>query len=279
MYFRRLILNAIVAGCLAGVVLSIVQILTVTPIIAAAESFEVSGSASETVVASSATNALTDPAASSSVAIDAGQAETSGHHHSEDAWAPGDGLERLLFTVLSNTLAGIGFSALVLALMNQLQIMGVLRMTSPIGLVWGIAGFVVFFLAPGLGMQPEIPGMQSAPVLTRQFWWLSTVIGVGVGLLVLAYAPVKFKVLGLLGLGIPFVFKAPHLDAPGFTHPDPAVVDTFMALQDKFFMFSGISNLAFWIVIGLACGWAISRWLPDTVKGQSTEPATRVNAV
>src|SRR3974390_3265881 len=40
------------------------------------------------------------------------------------------------------------------------------------GLMWGLAGFAVFTLAPGLGLPPELPGVPAAPLLSRQLWWV-----------------------------------------------------------------------------------------------------------
>ncbi len=44
------------------------------------------------------------------------------------------------------------------------------------GLLWGLAGFVVFVLAPNFGLPPELPGMQAGDLMQRQIWWLATVV-------------------------------------------------------------------------------------------------------
>ncbi len=243
MLFRRLVMNAVVVGFIAGFVLSIVQILTVNPIIVAAESFE-----------------QAEPAG-----VVTGQHEqtpaTGGHHHSADAWAPKDGIERLLSTLVANVMAGIGFAALVLALMSQLQIQGIATVSVPKGLAWGIAGFLAFFLAPGIGMPPEIPGAVSAPIASRQLWWVLVVVGVSIGLLVLAYAPVKWKAFGLLSIAAPYLVSIPHYDGPMFTHPDPDAVNALTGLHQQFFMVSGMSNFVFWLVLGTASAWVLNRWV------------------
>lgn len=43
------------------------------------------------------------------------------------------------------------------------------------GMCWGAAGFVVFGVAPGLGLPPELPGMVAATLSKRQVWWVFTV--------------------------------------------------------------------------------------------------------
>ena len=95
--FRNMIFSAVVAGVLAGLLLSAVQRLQVVPIILEAETYEVSE----------------EPGAA--VSAD-GHAHTHSHSHDaaeEEGWAPKDGAERTSYTVLANILAGIGFSLLL----------------------------------------------------------------------------------------------------------------------------------------------------------------------
>ena len=258
MLFRRLIMNAIGVGVLAGLVMSFMQILTVNPVLLAAESFEQSSAAEQSYPAS--VTAAKDQAAVQEHAAD-------GHHHSTDAWGPEEGAERNLFTLLSNVMAGIGFAALVLAVMSQLQLLGIAKISVTKGLAWGVAGFLAFFLAPGIGMPPEIPGAQSASVASRQTWWAIVVVCVSIGLLVLAYAPVKWKVLGLVSIVFPYLINIPHTEGPVFSHPDPSTVESLLALHQQFFLVSGISNFVFWIVLGTFCGWVLNRWvLTNTVQ-------------
>src|SRR3546814_3736909 len=73
------------------------------------------------------------------------------HEHSHAGWAPQDGLERTLYTLLVNVLTGIGFGLLLAA---AFALRGGADWRS--GLYWGAAGFVTFTLAPALGLPPEI---------------------------------------------------------------------------------------------------------------------------
>src|SRR5258706_524177 len=50
------------------------------------------------------------------------------------------------------------------------------------GLVWGLAGFTVFTLAPGLGLPPQLPGVPAAPLLSRQIWWVLAALAAAGGL-------------------------------------------------------------------------------------------------
>jgi adenosylcobinamide kinase/adenosylcobinamide-phosphate guanylyltransferase len=47
---------------------------------------------------------------------------------------------------------------------------------------WGLAGFAVFTLAPGLGLPPELPAMPAADLLARQVWWIGTAAATAIGL-------------------------------------------------------------------------------------------------
>ena len=120
MLFRRLVMNAVIVGVLAGLLLSVMQVLAVNPISFAAEDFEQANA----VEASDDQDRI--------VAAD-------DHHHSHDGWAPEDGTERLFFSFVANVMAGIGFAVMVLALMSQLQLQGIAS---------GLSNFV-FWLAIG----------------------------------------------------------------------------------------------------------------------------------
>lgn len=231
MIFRRIIFNALLVGLFSGLVLSAVQIFAVNPIIFQAEAFEIAGH------------------------------DHASHDHSDQAWSPEDGIERTIFTVVSNVFAGIGFAAIILALMSQLQMKGLTQLNPKKGIIWGIASFLAFFVAPGLGLPPEIPGITAAPVEQRQIWWTLAVIGVGLGLFMLAYAPLKLKIIGAISIASPYLIHIPHHEGPAFTHPDPEAVQTLTSLHQQFIVASGISNLLFWITLGLISAWAVNRWI------------------
>ena len=94
-----------------------------------------------------------------------------GHEHDEEAWEPADGIERYAFTLLANIVTGIGFALILVAVSEFAGGIGSWRQ----GLFWGLAGFAVFTLAPGLGLPPELPAMPAADLLPRQVWWTATV--------------------------------------------------------------------------------------------------------
>ena len=250
MIFSRIIYSAVGIGLLTGLLLSLLQIVSIDPIIFAAESYEVESPARA-------------------------PAGHEGHDHDHSGWAPEDGFERTFYTVLSNISAAIGFAVIMLALMNLVSLLRQSGYSLLHGLLWGLAGFAAFYLAPGIGLPPEIPGIEAAPTGHRQAWWVLTVASVGAGLGLLALAPLRYKALSLPFFSIPYLVGAPHPEGPLFAHPDPAAVAALMDLHQRFIVVSGITNLVFWVALGLACGYAFKRWFGPllTTNGSADERA------
>ncbi len=254
MLFRRMITAALAVGFIAACFLTLLQTVTVSPIIFAAETFE---------IAEPAVRVSAEPGHTAHGHSDHGHSghghNDHGHHHDSEAWAPEDGAERTFYTLLSNTLAGIGFTALMLGLMAIIQLRGKTTLTPLKGLAWGMASFMVFFAAPGVGLPPEIPGIEAATIENRQGWWFLAVIGTAVGLYLLVYGAKALKVVGLFLLVLPHLVGAPHLGGPEFAHPDPAAVAQLEQLHHQFIMASSVSNLLFWLVVGVMSAWVLNR--------------------
>ncbi|MEE8123971.1 MAG: CbtA family protein, partial [Alphaproteobacteria bacterium] len=146
---RRVLVTGLSAGLLAGLFSAAIQIAWITPIILEAEVYE----------SAEARTGAPDPASrpgTSGVSFVLLAAERL--EGNEGAWAPEDGLERTLFTVLANALTGVGFGLILVA---AVTLSG--RHVDPgRGVLWGLAGFAVFTLAPALGLPPELPGMAAA---------------------------------------------------------------------------------------------------------------------
>ena len=147
--FTRIIAVAAVAGLLVGLLLTAIQQTEIVPLIRAAEAREAAATA----------------------------AHAANEVHAREAWVPRDGWERLVATMVANIVLATAFALLLGAAMSRRQQSGWRA-----GLVWAIAGYAVFFVAPALGLAPELPGANSAPLADRQIWWIAAVSSSGAGL-------------------------------------------------------------------------------------------------
>lgn len=233
---KRIAQTAGFSGLLAALLLTLLQSLWVTPLIIQAEAYEGA-----------------EPVAEQSHASEATQhehtAEAVAHEHSHDAeaWAPEDGLQRTLFTGLSNLVIGVGF-ALMLAALYSLRAPG----NSWQGVLWGLAGFATFNLAPAAGLPPELPGTAAAELVLRQYWWVGTAATTAAGLALMAFGKAWWlRILGLLLLPLPHLVGAPHPDVHESLAPE--------ALSEHFIYVSLLCNALFWAALGLASAWLFSR--------------------
>jgi cobalt transporter subunit CbtA len=210
---RRVVLAAVLAGIAAGLVMSALQHWRVTPLILQAESFEAA------------------------------------HEHGEEdhAWAPVGGLERTGFTVLFNMLTGVGF-ALVAAAASLITR---LPLTPQTGLMWGLAGFATFMLAPSAGLPPELPGMARGDLASSQAWWWLAVAATAGGIAVIAltrHLAWKAVAVGLIAL--------PHLIGAPQASGDSAVP---AGLANAFAANVITVSAVFWIVLCVSLGFLFTR--------------------
>ena len=235
--FRRIVFAAACAGLLTGVLVTVAHQIGTVPVILRAEIYEKTADAART--ASHATSHATDHAASASAA----------QGHEDHGWEPRDGLERTSYTVLADILTSVGY-ALLLAAAFALRNKDVDART---GLWWGLAGFVAFTVAPGLGLPPEVPGTEAAPLLDRQVWWTATAALTGGGLAALAYG--RRWVWPALGVGmivLPHLWGAPHATNPGNAAPP--------ALAHEFVVAVTVVSLLSWVVLGTVTAYFYKRF-------------------
>jgi cobalt transporter subunit CbtA len=235
--FRRVFLSAAGAGLLAGLLVSVVQLATTTPLILHAEKYEKAGTMA----------AIAQHPPGVAHADAAGAASNAGHGHG-DGWMPGDGLERTAYTALANIVTGFGFALLLcgcFALARE-------RVDAARGVLWGIAGFAVFALAPALGLPAELPGTEAAALGDRQGWWLLAVTATALGLwLVVRCAQPIVRALGVLVLILPHALGAPRPPALSAAVP-PELAAHFAAA-------SIVTAAVFWVLLGWFCGAAYRR--------------------
>ena len=231
--FRSIVFSAALAGLIVGLVISIAQFFGTVPLIQQSEVYE--------------RQAAAGPPASAHV-HDSTAHEQSGAHSHESEWEPEEGLQRNAFTVAANILTAIGFALL---LTGVYAIRG-RQVTWREGLLWGLAGFIVFTAAPGLGLPPELPGMPVAELTARQTWWIATAAATAGGLCLLAFRPAAWAaVVGLALIALPHLIGAPL--APDSHSEVPA------ALSHRFIVVVTLTSLLFWALLGVATSIAFER--------------------
>ena len=102
------------------------------------------------------------------------------HEHDADAWAPA-GWHRA--HRLHRAGRPAGRRRLCPAARAPSRCWPASPITAANGVLWGLAGFVAFQLAPAFGLPPELPGMPAADLVARQIWWWATALATGAGLL------------------------------------------------------------------------------------------------
>jgi cobalt transporter subunit CbtA len=227
--FRRVLLAGILAGLAAGLVLGLFHIARLTPLIVAAEAYETAAPA---------------------------HADAAGPAAAEPEWAPQPGLPRALFTLLADLVIGAGFGLLLCGGFAIRQAMAGAAVDAREGVLWGLAGFASFALAPALGLPPALPGSELAAVAARQGWWLATALATAAGLATLAFAArPRWR-----GLGIALVLL-PHL--VGAPQAGPAAHGVPAALAAQFVAASLTAAALFWVVLGGGAGWIYARLWRD----------------
>lgn len=234
--FRNVVFVAAIAGLLAGIILACLQAYATVPLILKAEVYEQAAGGHEHAAAPAA-DANTNAMSSAAPAPTAAPAEE------EEGWAPADGVERFSFNVLSNVVTGIGFALILVAFSEFAGGIGNWRQ----GVFWGLAGFAVFTLAPGLGLPPELPAMPAAELLPRQVWWISAVVATAIGLALIAFRrSLPLTVLAIALIVAPHVVGAPQPES--YETPIPE------GLHHQFVVAVTVTNLVFWVVLGAVVG-------------------------
>ncbi|RWC24161.1 MAG: cobalt transporter [Mesorhizobium sp.] len=245
--FRNVVFIAAIAGLVAGVVLACMQAYATVPLILKAEVYEQAGGGHSHDHAAA-------PAATGTTAMSTAAPAEAAAPAEDEGWAPADGFERFAFSVLANIVTGIGFALILVAVSEFAGGIGNWRQ----GVFWGLAGFAVFTLAPGLGLPPELPAMPAADLTQRQIWWWATVAATAAGLGLIAFR--KSLPLAILAVAL---IVTPHIVGA----PQPGSYETAIpeGLHHQFVVAVTVTNLVFWVVLGAVVG---------VVRGRFTGTAT-----
>ncbi len=222
MYFRNLVLSAFIIAIVVGAIFSVYQAVFITPIIVDSEVYE---------VLEPATNHV-------------------------EAWVPEDGLERESWSFVTNFLLCFAYGLVLLSIMATQT-----SVTAVKGLLWGTAAYLSFFVAPSLGLPPEIPGMEAANLEGRQSWWLLTVILTAIALWLIAFYSPMSKVVGVLLLLIPHFIGAPQPEIGGFINTDPKAIEALTQLWHDFIIQTSLANALLWLLIGGLSGYLIEKFI------------------
>ncbi|MGY2377542.1 CbtA family protein [Pseudomonas sp. SDO524_S393] len=224
---KRIAQTAGFTGLLAALLLTLLQSFWVAPLILQAETYENAPAATE-------------------VAHEHAEGAAA-HSHDAEAWEPEDGWQRVLSTTGGNLVVAVGF-ALMLA--------GLYTLRAPTraaqGLLWGLAGYATFVLAPTMGLPPELPGTAAADLAQRQVWWIGTAASTAAGIALIVFGRNwLLKVLGVAILAVPHVIGAPQPEVHSMLAPE--------ALEAQFKIASQLTNVAFWLALGLISAWLFRR--------------------
>jgi cobalt transporter subunit CbtA len=213
--FRRLVFAALCAGLLSGLFATAAHQIGTVPLILQAETYE---KPSERTMAAA-------------------------HEHS-GAWEPQNGAERTAYTLLADILTGVGFALLLGA---GLTLRGG-EVGWRQGLLWGLAGFATFTVGPNLGLPPQLPGSEAAPLFDRQLWWVGAAVATGCALALIAFTTrARWAFLATILIVLPHLYGAP--EPPEHIPAVPA------ALTHHFIIAATVANFLFWLILGAATGW------------------------
>jgi cobalt transporter subunit CbtA len=224
--FRRLVFAALCAGMLSGVFATVAHQTGTVPLIRQAETYE---------------NPSEHPLAAA-------------HEHTS-AWELENGAGRTAYTLLADILTGVGFALLLGA---GLTLRGG-EVGWRQGLLWGLAGFATFTVAPSLGLPPQLPGSEAAPLFERQLWWLGTAIVTGCALALIAFTTrARWTIIATILIVLPHLYGAPEPAEHNGAVP--------AALAHHFVVAATVANFLFWLILGASTGYFHERLQPQVAR-------------
>jgi cobalt transporter subunit CbtA len=242
---QRIFASALGAGVAVGLIVAILQHVTLVPLILEAEKYE---DGRLTVQHKHAQALPTDIGAQVANALPV-IASAQAHDDHPAAGAGEDSPWRAVFTFIATTGTAVGFALL---LVGAYAVSG-RKVDAREGLLWGLTGFAAFALAPAFGLPPELPGSVAAELTLRQVWWIATMAATVIGIGLLVFIPRAWAIaLAIALLVAPHLIGAPHPhEGAGLVPPELAA--TFAARS------LGV-NAVLWGLLGLATGALYARF-------------------
>lgn len=242
--FRRIVLSAVGAGIITGLLITLVELFAVVPLIQEAELYE------EGVLNKSGAAVAQKPG---ELQRAPGSARAHAQHEHEiggDHEHGGGEHRRGLYTAIASIFTAIGYAFLLGVFFSQMKSVGWKR-----GIALGLAGFAVFQLAPALGLPPAPPGMIEADVTHRQIWWLGTAFATGLGLGACYFAYKHKKYAWALG-GLLLIILPHFIGAPQPTAGEDVVP---AELARNFAIVALLTAGLFWLVLGSVQGYLFNK--------------------
>nr|WP_316654621.1 CbtA family protein [uncultured Gellertiella sp.] len=261
----RHLLAALVAGVMAGILMTVVQQARVVPLILHAEEYEdkqapagdmtqhgasMSSMSMGQMDNQSSPATLSTPATGVAPAAEAAPAAESHAHHMGEHEEGGIlfGLSRFAATLGANLVAAGGYALLLMAVSLLLG----KPVTVGNGLAWGACGWLAVQFLPALGLPPELPGFPAADLASRQIWWVATIVLSVGGIGLIAFRDeLAARIIGLLMILSPHVWGAPQ--PPTIETAVPAV------LASEFAVAALGAALVMWLSLGLILGYLNAR--------------------
>ena len=257
-------MTVLFTGFIAGIIVTGVQMLKVTPLILQAETYELDQVA---IKHTHATSGIEHEHNLNGVTLDnhlnvkdVHDVQTEASTDLEESWMPADGMERSFFTMVSNIFTAIAFSLILVAV----YLLRGKPVTYFSGFLWGAAGFAVFSGATSLGLPPELPGMTAAALESRQIWWIGTAIATATGIgFFTESTTILPKIFGAVLITFPHIIGAPH----------PHVFESNLPaeLSAQFAVASLLTSVFFWMVLGGVSGYFYQKLILE-----STSPLEKV---
>jgi cobalt transporter subunit CbtA len=244
---QRIFGSALGAGIVVGLIIAVLQHVTLVPLILQAELYE------DGKLTVQHKHAQADPtsigaqvAKTLPAVIDRAQAHEG---HAAAATDDENSPWRAVFTFIATTATGVGFALL---LVGAYAVSG-RPVDAREGLLWGLAGFAAFALAPAFGLPPELPGSVAAELTARQIWWIATMAATLAGIALLVFMPRPWAIaLAIVLLVAPHLVGAPHPhEGAGLVPPELAAAFAARSLG---------MNAVMWALLGLATGALYARF-------------------